>query len=120
MAGKHLGKAYIKMDGALLESMPGATLDLGGDERTPLIGANAVLGYTVKPHPAKLDCKIALGTATKLEDFRTATNVTITFEADTGQTWNMANAVCMNPPVVGDGDGGHVPLSFFSARADQV
>lgn len=120
MAGKHLGKAYIKQDGALLETMPGATLDLGGDERQPLLGANAVLGYTEKPKPAMLDCKIALGLLTKLEDFRLATNVTITFEADTGQTWNMANAWLVEPPVVSDGDGGHIPLKYAAARADEV
>lgn len=120
MAGKHLGKAYIKMDGKLLESMPGATLDLGGVERQPLIGSNAVLGYSEKPKPAMLDCKIALGIPTALEDFRTATDVTITFEADTGQTWNMPNAWLVEPPVVSDGDGGHIPLKFAAAQADQV
>jgi hypothetical protein len=120
MAGKHLGKAYLKMDGKLLESMPGATLDLGGDERQPLIGANAVLGYTEKPKPALLDCKIALGLSTRLEDFRLATNVTITFEADTGQAWNMANAWLVAPPVISDGDGGHIPLKFAAKKADQV
>jgi len=115
-----LGKAYIKMDGALLESLPGAKLDLGGTVREPVIGNNQVLGYSEKVKEATLECEIVVGTLTKLEDFRLATNATITFESDTGQVWAIRNAWLVEPPVITDGEGGKVPLKFAGPPADQV
>lgn len=117
---KKLGRAFIKMDGALLETMPGAKLDLGGFTREPVEGSNQVLGYAEKPKAAMLECEIAVGKMTNLEDFRQATDVTITFEADTGQVWVVRNAWLTEPPAVTDGEGGKVPLKFAGLPADQV
>ena len=115
-----LGKAYIKMDGALLETLPGAKLDLGGVTREPVIGNNKVLGYAEKPKESMLECEIAVGRATDLEQFRQATDVTVTFEADTGQVWSIRNAWLVDPPQVSDSEGGKVPLKFAGPPADQV
>jgi hypothetical protein len=115
-----LGKAYIKVDGALLETMPGAKLDLGGVLREPVMGNNNVLGYAEKPKESRLECEIAVASGTNLEKLRLATSATITFEADTGQLWSISNAWLTEPPVITDGEGGRVPLKFAGPPANEI
>lgn len=117
---QRLGIAYIKIDGALLESMPGASIDLGGVMRTPVIGGNAVLGHSETPKEAVVECQIAVGRGTSLAQLQKITAATITFEADTGQTWIVREAVLAEPPKATAGDGGQVPLKFFGPPAEEM
>lgn len=117
---KRLGKAFIKVNGQLLESMPGAKLDAGGIERTPVTGANGVHGYSEKIVPAHLECEISVGPDTKVLNHAKWVAETVTFECDTGQTFVMRNAFSAKPPVLTAEDGGKVPVEFFGDPADQV
>lgn len=119
MAKKLLGKAYIRVDGKLLETMAGAKLDLGGETRETVVGNNAVLGHTGKPKQAKLECEIAVGQGVSLDELRKVEDATVTFEADTGQTYTLKNAWLVEPPVLTDGEGGKVPLVFEATPADE-
>lgn len=116
-ANQRLGKAFIRVDGALLESMPGAKIDLGGEVREPVVGSNAVLGYASKFKEATLECEISLGPNTNLDALRAIADSTITFECDTGQTWLIRNAWLAEPPVLSEGEGGKVPLKFVGPPA---
>lgn len=117
---QRLGKAYIKVDAGLLETMPGAKLDPGGVTRTTVVGNNRVLGYSTKPKQARLECQIALGSNTSLEALGKIENATITFECDTGQTYTLRNAWLTDTPNVTDGDGGQVPLIFEAPPAEEM
>lgn len=117
---QRLGKAYIKADGDLLETMPGAKIGLGGDNRKVVKGNNAILGYSAEPVEGTLECEIAVGPQTSLAKLAGLKDVTITFEADTGQTWVIKNAFLTEPPVATDGDGGKVPLKFAGQPAEEM
>ncbi len=115
-----MGRAFIKMDGSMLETLPGATLKIGGFARNTVVGSNAVLGYSESPEAAELECQISLGAGIALEDFRQAKAVTITFEADTGQTYIMSEAWLTESPSITQGDDGPVDLKFASKPAEEV
>lgn len=113
-------KAYIKTDGALLETMPGAKLDMGGNERTPVEGGNAMLGYSEKIKPGMLTCEIVLKQGTSLAKLSKIVDATITYEADTGQTYVIRHAYCAKTLSVTAGDGGKVALEFCGDPAEEM
>lgn len=114
---KRLGKVFIKLDGELLESMGGATLDLGGVERPAVEGDNDVLGYYEKPKASKCDCKIALGPNTSLGKIKDITDATLTFECDTGQTYIVRNAWVSETLELSSGNGGEVKVVLMGPAA---
>lgn len=115
-----LGKAYIKHDGNLLETNPGASIDIGGVTRTTVMGNNSVLGFAEQPKQSVVSCQISLGAQTSLEQLRALSGVTITFECDTGQTYVVRDAWLVNPPVATDGAGGAIPLQFEGPPAEEM
>lgn len=120
MSMQRLGKAFIKADGSLLESMPDAKIDIGGVERPTINGANAVLGYAEKVKEATVECEIAVGPDTSLATIAGWNNVTVTFECDTGQVYIVRNAWLVEPPVATAGEGGKVPLKFAGPPAEEM
>lgn len=107
---KITGIARIKVDGELLESIPGAELDLGGYERE-LKSGHRVYGYTEKVKPSDLQCTIVWKNVTPLEDLRNTVDGLITFESDVGKTYQIENAVILETPKVKD-ESGECPLHF--------
>lgn len=120
MSMQRLGKAYIKVDGELLETDKGAKINLGGYERKTIVGNNAVHGYAEEPKESTLECTISVGPDTDLTRFSKITDATITFEADTGQTWIIRNAWVTDTLECTDGDGGKVPLKFAGPPAEEM
>jgi hypothetical protein len=102
MTGLRLGKAIIIVNGQRLESMPGATLDIGGVTRTTQVGANEVLGYTETPKPSRIEASISVRSGISVADLH-ARDVPITFEGDTGQLWSIAGAWSVDTPVIDSG-----------------
>ena len=117
---QRLGKAFIKWDGKLLESMPDAKLDLGGVTRTPVTGANAVLGFSEKVKESTIECEISMSAETRLAELAAIKDATITFECDTGQTYIIRNGFLIDPPSATAGDGGKVPLKFSGPAAEEM
>lgn len=105
MSNRVMGKAQIKADGQLLDTLPGATLDIGGPTRSTVNGANRVLGFTEAIGQSKLEFEIAVKGQTSLAAIRNWDDVTATFEADTGQTWVISHGWVTNPPTTTDNDG---------------
>lgn len=105
MSNRVMGKAQIKADGQLLDTLPGATLDIGGETRTTVVGANRVLGFTGAVAQSKLECEIAVKAQTSLAAIGRWEDLTVTFEADTGQTWVISHGWVTNPPTTTDNDG---------------
>lgn len=114
-----LGTAYIKTDGDLLRSNPGAKIDLGGPVRDAVVGAGTVHGYTEKTKEATVECEISLAKGDSLAAIRNITNATVTFECDTGQVFIVRHAFLTEPPVVSEGEGGKIPLKFAGMPAEE-
>lgn len=120
MSGQRFGRAYISIDGSLLPTMPGAKLDLGGEERTAVTGDNTVLGFTAQVKPATLTCEISLGAGDSIETLRRATDVTLTFECDTGQTYVVRQAFATKTLELSAGDSGKVAMEFQGMPAQEM
>ncbi len=106
MASKYLGRAFIRINGQTLASLPGtAKLNPGGVERTPVTGDFGFLGYTEKPMHGEIECEIAVNADTNIDAINKTTDATITFEADSGQVWILRNAAVATPLAVQSGDG---------------
>lgn len=119
MAGKRFGIAFIKVNGALLESGKGASIDIGGVVRTPVVGGNQVLGFTEELKESTVECEVSLGVGMSLVEIGKIADATITFECDTGQVYTVAHASLAEPPKATAG-GGMVPLKFFGQPAEEM
>lgn len=83
---QYLGRAKIKANGVVLDTKPGASLDLGGIQRDSVVNEHS-MGFTETPKPARLECELALKRGDSVEQFRNLTDATIVFECDTGQSY---------------------------------
>ena len=118
--GMRHSMAYIKVDGSLLATMPGAKLDLGGRERSSVVGDNQVHGFAEKLKPAALECEISLGQGMSLAQLQKITGATVTYEADTGQIYVMRDAFVVDTLSVTAGEGGKVGLKFEGQPAEEM
>lgn len=105
MSNRVMGRAQIKVNGQLLLTHKGATLEPGGPDRTTVSGGNSIHGFTEQVMPAKLECEISVKADTSLAQIGRWTDVTVTFEADTGQTYVIAGGWVLRTPSVKDDDG---------------
>lgn len=112
--------AYIKVDGRLLATMPGAKVDLGGRARSSVVGDNRVHGFTETLKPGMLECEISLSEGMSLDELRNITNATVTYEADTGQTYVIRDAFVTETLNVTAGEGGKVGLKFEGQPAEEM
>lgn len=114
-----LGKALIKVDGQLLRSKPGAKFNLGGVTRKTQ-SDDTGHGFSEENVAPFIECSINLDGAIRISDLAKATSVSVTFEADTGQTYVLRNAWIENPPEVTSGEGGDVPLRYVGESAEEM
>lgn len=112
--------AYIKVNGELLRTLPGAKLDLGGKVRASVVGASAVHGYSETIKPAMLECEISLTEGYSLEQLRNITDATVTYEADTGQSYVVREAFTTETLNVSAGEGGKVALKMEGQPAEEM
>ncbi len=117
MSNKVHGLATITIGGKRQATKEGATLNIGGIEREPVIGDGGVLGYTEKHVPSTLECTVAYKDDTKLKDYQAMVDETILFESDTGREYILRGAFLTNSPKI-EKDG--VPLSFSAIDCDEV
>lgn len=117
---KYLGRAFIRVNGRTIASLPGtAKLNPGGVERTPVMGDAGFLGYTEKPVHSEIECEIAVGNDTDLAALQNMVDGTVTFEGDTGQTWIQRKSANAMPIAVASGDG-KASVKFIGAPAEQT
>jgi len=114
-----LGRATIKYDGKVLLTDKGAKLNTGGVDRKGQAG-DVVHGYSEEVKIPSLDCVISVTKDTSLLDLNKITNATVTFEADTGQTWILKDAWLTTPTEVTAGEGGKVPLKFEGMSCEEM
>lgn len=104
MAGNVTGIVFVKVDGTLLRSKEGASIDMGGKTRTPVIGYK-VYGPAEKVAPAVVTFTLAhmagddlLGLAAKIDS-------TVEFSTDTGDSYIVSDGFCTKTPVLTGGEG---------------
>jgi hypothetical protein len=95
---KFTGTAYISLDGRRMGTVPGSgKLSPGGVVRTPMAIDGGVTGYTEKAQHAEVECEIAMSADVDIIALNSATNLTIMFEADSGQAYVVRGAAVMEP-----------------------
>lgn len=120
MAGKLFGRAFVRINGQTIASLPGsAKLNPGGVERTAVNGDFGFLGFSEKPVHAEIECDIAVSADTDIVALNKTTNASVTFEADTGQVWIMRAASLAAPVSVQSGDG-KASVKFIGSEVEQV
>lgn len=91
---KLTGIVRITINGALTQSLPGATMDMGGIKGTPVTGHRFYGRFEEVMH-AEIDMKVAHSALTPTEDWRNLDDAVITFETDTGVVYGISNAFLM-------------------------
>jgi hypothetical protein len=117
---KLFGRAYIRVNGATLASLPGTgKIDPGGVERSPVVGDAGYLGHTEKPVHGEVECEIAIDASTDIGALNKTENATITFECDSGQVFVMRNGALATPLKPQSGDG-KAAVKFIGSAAEQT
>lgn len=112
------GRATITINGARINSKPGASIDPGGVTRTSETTDHQT-DYSESLRPAMVKCSIPLNTGVSLADLN-GFQGTVQFICDSGQTYILANAFRVGELSASPGDGGGVELEFHADQATEV
>lgn len=113
---KVFGRATIKANGKLLDSVKGASLDMGGPKRTSKMTSRGRAGSLEEQMPGKVECSIPLTASISLKELQDLADVTVLFQTDVGKLYTIAHADCIDPPTVDD-QNGEVKLVFEGEAA---
>jgi len=117
---KLLGRASIHIDGQFYDSLPGATLEVGGLRNVSRAFTHGVK-YNQALDAARIVCSVPVTENTSLLALKQLTEVDVTFTGDNGRTYIVRNAVQTAVVTVADGDsGGVAPLEFSGDPAEEV
>tara|TARA_R110000868_G_scaffold225568_2_gene477801 strand:- start:15490 stop:15849 length:360 start_codon:yes stop_codon:yes gene_type:complete len=114
-----LGRAEIFANGEKIETMPGATLDVGGVKNNTVIVGGTV-GRSEELVPAAITCTTMLGVGQSLEILRNLKDATVIFKCDTGQSYVSRNAFRTDTTTLKDGGGGEVTISINGDPAEEL
>jgi Phage tail tube protein len=114
-----IGRATIKADGKVLLSDKGAKINVGGVKRKTIEG-DRVHGYAEETVAPFIECEVNLAKGDSLTALGKIVGATVTFEADTGQTWVLKDAWVEDPPEATGGDGGKVKLKFVGMSCQEM
>lgn len=114
------GRAFIKVDGELLNTASGAKLKLGGIKRTPVVGEDGKVRFTEAVEASELEADVLLVAGFSLQKLREAKDATVTYEADTGQVYVCRHAFTTEVLQVAAGSEGKVPLKMAGDPAQEM
>jgi hypothetical protein len=110
------GIVLVKIDGALMRSMEGAKLKLGGKEREIKSG-HSVYGYTEKVVPSEIEFTMVHAQGDDLIGIQNKVDSTIEFETDTGDIYICKDMVATTPAEI-TGGSGEVSYAFAGEPAE--
>ncbi len=117
---KILGRAEFRIDGQYYDTSEGAKLTVGGQKNTAQAVGTRVY-HTETLMPAKVECQVPHTAEVSMRAFQNATGVTVTFRADTGQTYIIRDAVQTGDVAASDGaQGGLIDLVFEGQPAEEM
>ena len=102
---KTTGIVKIHIDGKLVRSKDGATLETGGMERTLHVGHGVVYGASEKFKPSLLECTLVHMADTDVIALNKLAGVVARFESDVGTTYLLNNMYTTEPCKVSGGEG---------------
>jgi hypothetical protein len=117
--GKKAGVILIKVNGKVLEAMPGVKVQMGGMERTEVIANDGVAGFYETPKGSMVQCTVPYGADTNLEELQAITNATIVINPDVGASAQINNAWQSNVVELSD-QGGGFALEFKGPKAKRL
>lgn len=112
------GIVYVKLDGQLMRSEPGARLKLGGKQRTARVG-HSVYGFSEAVVQAEVEFTMLHVGGDDLIGIQNKVDSTLEFITDTGDTYLVSGAFCVNPAEIAGGEG-QVPWIFHGNPAEVV
>lgn len=115
---KFTGTAFITLNGSRIGTIPGSgKLSPGGKVRTPVVVDGGVVGYTEKETHAEIECEIGMSSDVDIIALNNSTDLTIMFEADSGQAYVVRNGGVMDPI---KHEAEKTAAKFFGAKAEKV
>lgn len=100
------GIINITIDGAKMRTKENsATLDFGGESRSPITGNGRLHGFANKFMATKLEATLIHMGDTDVETINSYTDVTVQVETDTGITYQIAHAFVTEPCQLKEGEG---------------
>lgn len=97
------GTVRITINGVTQSSLPGAELELGGEERE-LVAGLFVYGTKAKIVPSKLTFSIPWMEGAPIESLRKAQDATAVFDSNVGPAYTIDNLSTLMPPKIKDGE----------------
>lgn len=121
MAGKNqiIGRATITVNGKKLKTENGATLNLGGSNRTAKMGGGVVHGYMEEDVPPSLECNVIKTRDVSVRELSDIVDATVLFDGDDGSQYILRDAFTAEPVTVNSGDG-TAPLKMSAISVDEV
>lgn len=113
------GVILLKVDGFVLEAMPGVKANMGNPERSSVIANNGVVGFFETPKESMVSCTIPHDAKTDFDKITNWTNVTIVINPDAGPSYQIDGAFLSNSLELTDAGGG-VALEFKGPRAKKL
>jgi hypothetical protein len=103
------GRVFITLNGQRIQSKDGASLDMGGLKRTPVIADGGIVGYSEELTAPEVNCKVAHIATTSLKEFQDFKDGSLMFETDTGSVFSLSEAWNADPPKL---EKGEITLKF--------
>jgi hypothetical protein len=119
MAGKIIGRAYIRLNGETIDSQNGATLNPGGFTREAVNSDSGYAGYTEKHVNAEISCSVVVTDETDIVKLGAITEATVTFEAGNGAVYVIRRGTVAEPPEYNSGDG-TASLKIIGSAAEKA
>ncbi len=101
----------------VLRSKPGATLNLGGVKRDPVVSDQGVAGYAETPVEPTLEATFVKKAGVSAQALAAITNEDISFEGDDGSHYILRQAWCSEPP---ERTAGEIKVKFAAISCDEV
>lgn len=114
---QYQGKAIVRVNGQEYPTLTGATFTPSGEKREAVTGAR-VYGYKSTPKAATLECKFPARGDLSVDMINGWSDVTIEFEADSGETHMMVNAWSDGEESLTD--AGEISAKFTAVRSQRV
>lgn len=111
------GRVFITAAGKRLASKEGAKLMLGGVEREAVLADTGVVGYQEKTVAPGVECTIPHTADLSLAEFQAMTDVTLSFDTDTGKSFVLSNAWNSNALEM---EKGEIKLNFGALSCKEV
>lgn len=100
-----------------VNSLPGATFDLGGQKRDAVIADTGVVGYTEEPVAPSCDFKVVNTSDVDINVLRQLVDVNISVQDDNGKSWVIKSAWMAEPPQL---NGGEISCKMQGVQVDVV